>query len=84
MKKIESIQDYEAEYRKSIENPEAFWAEIADDFKWRKKWSKILEWDFKKPEIKWFLGAKLNVTEKLSRSPFASQSQRCCYHLGTE
>ena len=63
MKKIESIQDYEAEYRKSIENPEAFWAEIADDFKWRKKWSKILEWDFKKPEIKWFLGAKLNVTE---------------------
>jgi acetyl-CoA synthetase len=63
MKKIQSIQDYQEEYRKSIENPEAFWAAIADDFFWRRKWGKVLEWDFKKPEIKWFSGAKLNITE---------------------
>jgi acetyl-CoA synthetase len=63
MKKIESIQDYQEEYRKSIENPEVFWAGVAEQFHWRKKWNKILEWDFKKPEIKWFLGAKLNITE---------------------
>lgn len=63
MKKIQSIQDYQEEYRKSIENPEAFWAAVAEDFFWKKKWSKILEWDFKKPEIIWFLGAKLNITE---------------------
>src|SRR5687767_10897104 len=63
MKKIQSMRDYQEEYRKSIENPEAFWSEIAEGFFWRKKWSKILEWDFKKPEIKWFTGAKLNITE---------------------
>jgi acetyl-CoA synthetase len=63
MKRIESFQDYQEAYKRSIENPEAFWAEIAEDFQWRKKWNKILEWDFKKPEIKWFLGAKLNITE---------------------
>ncbi len=63
MKKIESIQDYQEEYKKSVENPEDFWAEIAEEFRWRKKWNKVVEWNFKKPEIKWFLGAKLNITE---------------------
>lgn len=63
MKKIESIQDYQEEYQKSVENPEVFWAGIAEEFLWRKKWKKVLEWDFKKPEIKWFLDAKLNITE---------------------
>lgn len=63
MKRIQSIQDYQETYRRSIEHPEAFWGEIADDFYWRRKWGKVLEWDFKKPEIKWFLGAKLNITE---------------------
>lgn len=63
MKKIGSFQDYQEEYRKSIDNPEAFWGEVAEEFYWRKKWSKVVEWDFKKPEIKWFLDAKLNITE---------------------
>lgn len=63
MKKIESIQDYQQEYKKSVENPEDFWAGIAEEFRWRKKWNKVVEWNFKKPEIKWFLGAKLNITE---------------------
>lgn len=63
MKKIDSIQDYEEQYRKSIDDPENFWAGIAEDFKWRKRWNKVLEWDFKKPEVKWFSGAKLNITE---------------------
>jgi acetyl-CoA synthetase len=63
MKKIQSIEDYQQEYLKSIENPEGFWAGLAEEFHWRKKWNKVLEWDFNKPEIKWFSGAKLNVTE---------------------
>lgn len=63
MKKIETIEDYHEEYRKSIENPELFWSEIAEEFSWRKKWNKVLEWDFNKPEIQWFQGAKLNITE---------------------
>ncbi len=63
MRRITSINEYHEEYRRSTEDPEAFWAEIADQFTWRKKWDKVLEWDFNKPEIKWFPGAKLNITE---------------------
>lgn len=63
MKIIQSFSDYQLEYRRSVEQPEAFWAEVAADFVWRKKWNKVVEWDFHKPEVKWFLGAKLNITE---------------------
>ena len=61
--KIKSLEEYRESYQKSIQQPEAFWAEIADNFQWRKKWDKVLEWDFEKPEVKWFQGAKLNITE---------------------
>ncbi|MEP3209449.1 MAG: acetate--CoA ligase [Maribacter sp.] len=61
---IKHLEEYFQVYRKSVRNPEAFWEEIAEEhFVWRKKWDKVLEWDFKKPEIKWFEGAQLNITE---------------------
>ena len=61
---IKHLEEYYQVYRKSVRNPESFWEEIAEEhFVWRKKWDKILEWDFSKPEIKWFDGAKLNITE---------------------
>jgi len=61
---IKHLEEYFQVYRKSVRNPEAFWEEIAEEhFVWRKKWDKVLEWDFSKPEIKWFEGAKLNITE---------------------
>lgn len=60
---ISSFSEYQAEYQKSIDNPEAFWAEIAEHFTWQKKWDTVLEWDFKTPDVKWFNGAKLNITE---------------------
>ncbi len=63
MNKISSFNDYEKHYKKSVETPENFWEEIANNFVWRKKWSKVLEWDFYKPEVKWFIGGKLNITE---------------------
>ena len=51
-------------YRKSVRDPEAFWEEIAEEhFVWRKKWDRVLRWDFKKPEVAWFEGARLNITE---------------------
>ncbi|MBS1683015.1 MAG: acetate--CoA ligase [Bacteroidetes bacterium] len=56
-------QEYENAYQESVTNPEKFWASIAEDFTWRKKWNKVLEWDFHKPEVKWFIGGKLNITE---------------------
>lgn len=60
---IKTIDSYRSEYKKSVENPESFWGEIAETFKWRKKWDRVLEWNFKNPDIKWFQGGKLNITE---------------------
>ncbi len=61
---IKHLEEYYQVYRKSVRNPESFWDEIAEEhFVWRKKWEKVLDWDFSKPEIKWFEGAKLNITE---------------------
>lgn len=62
-KKIKSFTEYQQVYQKSIENPEQFWEEQADRFLWKKKWDNILSWDFSKPEVKWFSGGKLNITE---------------------
>jgi acetyl-CoA synthetase len=63
MSSIRSFQDYQEQYKRSGEAPEAFWAEIAEEFVWRKKWDQVLSWDFHKPEVKWFIGGKLNITE---------------------
>ncbi|HXI00328.1 MAG TPA: acetate--CoA ligase [Sphingobacteriaceae bacterium] len=60
---INSFEDYKRVYDYSIAEPENFWAGIADNFLWKKKWDSVLEWNFKEPEIKWFNGAKLNITE---------------------
>ncbi|WP_281542920.1 acetate--CoA ligase [Maribacter aestuarii] len=61
---IKHLEEYYQVYRKSVRNPEAFWEEIAEEhFVWRKRWNNVLSWDFTKPEIKWFEGAKLNITE---------------------
>ncbi|MGB5172256.1 acetate--CoA ligase [Eudoraea sp.] len=61
---IKHLEEYFQVYRKSVRDPESFWEEIAEEhFVWRKKWDRVLEWDFEKPEIKWFQGAELNITE---------------------
>lgn len=60
---IQSRQDYLQQYQNSVDNPEKYWGEVANDFVWKKKWDKVLEWDFMKPEVKWFVGGKLNITE---------------------
>ncbi len=61
---IKHLEEYFQVYRKSVRNPESFWEEIAEEhFVWRKKWNKVLDWDFSKPEVKWFDGAQLNIAE---------------------
>jgi acetyl-CoA synthetase len=61
--KITTFEEYQAAYQHSIEDPEGFWAEIAQQFQWRKPWKKVLNWNFEEPSIKWFEGGKLNITE---------------------
>ncbi|MDH3711823.1 MAG: acetate--CoA ligase [Cyclobacteriaceae bacterium] len=60
---IRSFEDYKKAYQTSIDSPEEFWSNIAASFKWHKPADKVLEWDFNKPEVTWFSGAQLNITE---------------------
>ena len=60
---ITSLDEYKKTYQQSVEQPEEFWAGIAEKFLWKKKWDKVLSWNFNEPNIKWFEGGKLNITE---------------------
>lgn len=60
---IRSLEEYHQAYKESVDNPEKFWSDVAGEFYWKKKWDKVLQWNFKEPSIKWFEGGKLNITE---------------------
>ncbi|MFN8347496.1 MAG: acetate--CoA ligase [Spirosomataceae bacterium] len=61
--RIRTFEDYQAAYQYSVEDPEGFWAEAAQEFKWHKPWKKVLDWNFTGPDVKWFVGGKTNITE---------------------
>ena len=61
--KIDTFEQYQSIYQHSVAQPEQFWAHIANEFLWKKKWDKVLDWNFQEPNIKWFDGAQLNITE---------------------
>ena len=65
MQRIKSLSEYFDHYEKSQKDPEGFWSKIAESFNWIKPWSKVLESDFEKVSIKWFIDAKLNITENI-------------------
>jgi acetyl-CoA synthetase len=62
-KRIRTFDEYKEEYKKSVDNPEGFWEAHADTFVWKKKWDKVLDWNFSDPKINWFEGGELNITE---------------------
>jgi acetyl-CoA synthetase len=61
--RIRTFEDYQEAYKHSVEDPESFWAEVAQEFVWKKPWKKVLEWDFNNYDVKWFKGGKMNITE---------------------
>jgi acetyl-CoA synthetase len=63
--RLHTLSGYLYEYQKSVAQPEEFWARIADSFHWRKRWSSVVKWNFEKPDVKWFVNAKLNITENI-------------------
>jgi acetyl-CoA synthetase len=63
--RIHSLSGYIHEYQRSVNQPEQFWSRIADSFHWQKRWDKVVDWDFEGPDVKWFLNAKLNITENI-------------------
>lgn len=60
---IKTLEAYHEAYKNSIDHPEKFWGAIAENFTWRKKWDKVLDWNFTEPKVEWFKGGKLNITE---------------------
>jgi acetyl-CoA synthetase len=72
---IGSEEQYHREYRRSVDEPDIFWAEIAEHFLWRRKWDKVLTWNFRDPKIEWFAGAKLNITENCIDRHLASRGE---------
>jgi acetyl-CoA synthetase len=73
---LKSLEAYTAAYKKSIEDPEGFWAAIASNFYWRKTWDKVLDWNFNDYQVKWFSGAKLNITENCIDRHLATQANK--------
>jgi acetyl-CoA synthetase len=57
---IRSREDYDRIYRRSMDDPDGFWAEIASELHWFKPWSKVLEWN--EPFAKWFVGGEINIS----------------------
>lgn len=61
---IDSPKTYKEAYAASVNDPDKFWGDIAEErFKWIKKWDKVCDWNFQDPDVKWFTNAKLNITE---------------------
>ncbi len=60
---IKTKEQYHQDYTRSVQEPEAFWGQIADQFVWKKKWDRVLDWNFTEPRVAWFSGAQLNITE---------------------
>lgn len=60
---LKTFEEYKKAYQQSVDDPEKFWAGVAEHFSWKKKWDKVLNWNFREPKIEWFAGAKLNITE---------------------
>lgn len=63
--RITSFEDYKTQYQKSVDDPEAFWSEIAQQFTWQKPWTTALQWNFQDPEVRWFDGGTMNITENM-------------------
>lgn len=60
---IKSLEQYHQDYQRAANNPDEFWSSVANNFQWRKKWEKVLNWNFTEPKVEWFIGGKLNITE---------------------
>jgi acetyl-CoA synthetase len=79
--RIHNFEEYQKVYQYSIEHPEDFWNEIAQHFHWRKKWDKVLEWNFTEPRVKWFINGKLNITENCLDIPAQKHPNKIAFYF---
>lgn len=78
--KISTLSGYFFEYQKSCASPEGFWSNIADTFYWRKKYDEVVSWDFEKPDVKWFVNGKLNITENIFERQMFYRKDQVAFH----
>lgn len=78
--RIRTFQEYTAAYDKSVAHPEEFWAAIASEFSWKKKWDKVLDWNFTGPKVEWFINGKLNITENCLDRHLEKNGDRVAFH----
>ncbi|GAB5418970.1 MAG: acetate--CoA ligase [Crocinitomicaceae bacterium] len=78
--RIPSFDAYKADYQKSIENPKAFWSDIAKTFQWKKPWNNTLDWNFDEPNVKWFEGGSLNITENMLDRHLEERGDQIAFH----
>lgn len=78
--RIPSFETYQTEYQKSVENPAQFWSEIAKSFQWKKPWTNSLNWNFDEPNVRWFEGGSLNITENMLDRHLAERGDQIAFH----
>jgi acetyl-CoA synthetase len=72
------LKDYSAEYKRSVEDPEAFWADAANELEWFRPWTKVFEWKY--PTFEWFQGGKFNITHNcLDRQVKSGRKNKVAY-----
>ncbi|KXX72397.1 acetate--CoA ligase [Flammeovirga sp. SJP92] len=78
--RINNLEDYAVAYRRSVSEPERFWSEVAEQFVWRKKWDKTVEFDFDNYNVSWFTNGKLNITENCLDRHLLSRGDKTAIH----
>ena len=73
---IKSLSEFKQATAQAKENPDGFWSEFASEFHWKSPWKQTLDYDFSKPEVKWFVGGKLNITENCLDRHLATQPNK--------
>jgi acetyl-CoA synthetase len=73
---LTSFEAYQVAKEKSLKDPEGFWEAIAATFQWHQPWQQVVDWNFQEPNIKWFQGGKLNITENCIDRHLKTQGDR--------
>ena len=76
MKQIQTFDEYKDIYSQSINDPAKFWAEVAEDFHWQKKWDTVLKGDFTSEHIRWYDGGICNLSENCLDRHLATRGDR--------
>jgi acetyl-CoA synthetase len=78
--RIRSIEDYKLAYEKSVAEPEKFWGDVAETFIWKKRWDKVLDWNFTEPKVEWFVNGKMNITENCLDRHLETKGDQVAYY----